>query len=128
MLSKNFLIPLIESLYVIFMLNFFKTKYSLAHPLTYFENKLLYHPIGKSEKPVSNICKLGNIGAYFIAAFIIFRFFIDNFNTNKILQKNIKLLSIFVLLLVFITSLLNFNAVVYLIPYFVYELIYVKNR
>ena len=33
---------------------------SLVVP-TYFNNKLLYHPIGKSIIPSSKVCKLGNL-------------------------------------------------------------------
>ena len=39
------LISFIEAIYVIYMLNYFKTKYSIAHPFTYFNNKYLFHPL-----------------------------------------------------------------------------------
>ena len=127
MVYNNILLALTEAVYVIYILNFFKTKYSLAHPLTYFENQLLYHPIGKSNKPICNICRLGNIGAYFIAGFIIIRFIILNKNGSNSIKNSIKTMSIFVLLLVITLSFLNFNAVVYLMPYFVFEIVYIKN-
>jgi|TARA_B110000285_G_C14934739_1_gene519022 hypothetical protein len=122
---NNLIIAITEVVYVIYIMNFFKTKYSLAHPFTYFENKMLYHPIGSSSKPICNICKLGNVGAYFIAAYILFRFVI--MLEYPIMQEYIKMMSIFVLLVVFILSFLNLNAVVYLIPYFVFEVLYIKN-
>lgn len=119
------LISVVEAVYVIYIMNFFKTKYSLAHPLTYFENKLLYHPIGTASKPICNICPLGNIGAYFIAAFIILRTVL--LYTNPKQKNSIKMASIFVLLVVAVLSLLNFNAVAYLIPYYVFEILLIKN-
>ena len=38
-------LALIHSIYIIYVLNYFKTRYNFAHPITYFNNKLLYHPI-----------------------------------------------------------------------------------
>ena len=119
------LFPVIEAVYVIYIMNFFKTKYSLAHPLTFFENKLLYHPIGTASKPICNICPLGNIGAFFIAAFILLRTFLLIKMPKQ--KESIKMASIFVLLVVAILSLLNFNAVAYLIPYYVFEILLIKN-
>ena len=121
------LFVLLEAIYVIYMLNYFKTKYSLAHPFTYFENKFLYHPIGKADKPICNICPLGNIGSFFIAFFIILRWILVNQTNLLNIKGTIKTASIFILLLVCMLSLMNFNAVVYLIPYFVYEILYINR-
>ena len=122
---NSLIIAITEAIYVIYIMNYFKTKYSLAHPFTYFENKMLYHPIGTASKPICNICKLGNVGAYFIAAYILFRFVIMLEYPN--MQEYIKMMSVFVLLVVFILSFLNLNDVAYLIPYFVFEVLYIKN-
>ena len=113
------LVSIIEAVYVIYILNFYKTKYSFAHPLTYFENKILYHPIGKSSEPISNICKLGNIGAFFIAAYIILRIFYKN---------EFSVLNKLVVFIVFVMSLLNFNAVIYLLPYFCIEYLVITKK
>ena len=120
-------ISLIEAFYVIYMLNYFKTRYSLAHPFSYFENKFLYHPIGKAENPICNICPLGNYGSYLIVAFIIIRLLIFSISDNNLLLGNVRLMSKIVLSLVFLLSLLNFNAVVYLIPYFILEVYLIKK-
>ena len=42
-LDKNqfLILTLIEAVYVVYIMNFFKTRYSLAHPFSYFENKFL---------------------------------------------------------------------------------------
>tara|TARA_B100001093_G_scaffold274816_1_gene262704 strand:+ start:1408 stop:1803 length:396 start_codon:yes stop_codon:yes gene_type:complete len=126
--SHNFLIlSLVEAIYVVYMMNFFKTKYSLAHPLTYFENKMLYHPIGKSDKPICNICPLGNYGSIAIAVYVILRWILFvKLNKSKD-RKNLKLFSIFALVLVILLCMLNFNAVVYLIPYFATEIYIIRN-
>ena len=124
LLDKSYflLLSLIEATYVVYMLNYFKTRYSLAHPLSYFESKFLYHPIGVSERPICQICPLGNWGSYLIAAFILIRMLIYNYSDNKLLLDNIRFSSMLVLSVVFILSLLNFNAVAYLLPYFIIEL------
>ena len=36
-----------ECCYIIYMMNIFKTRYSIAHPLSKFNNDLFHHPIGK---------------------------------------------------------------------------------
>lgn len=121
------LLSLVEAIYVVYMMNYFKTRYSLAHPLTYFENKFLYHPIGKSDKPICNICPLGNKGSVLIAIFVILRWIIFTNSSNKSQLKILKLFSIFGVSIAFLLSLLNFNAVVYLLPYFITEIYIIKN-
>ena len=37
------IISLLESIYVIYMLNYFKTRLSLAHPLTLYNNSYIRH-------------------------------------------------------------------------------------
>ena len=123
--TEFLLVSLVQAVYVIYMMNYFKTKYSLAHPFSYFENKFLYHPIGKSDKPICNICPLGNYGGFLIAIYVILRWVI--FTNMKKKNSGIKLFSIFALLLVFMLSLLNFNAVVYLLPYFISEVYIIKE-
>jgi hypothetical protein len=124
----NFLlISLVEAIYVVYMMNYFKTRYSLAHPFTYFENKFLYHPIGVADKPICNICPLGNKGSVLIAIFLILRWIIFNNTSNKVYLKGLKMFSMLVLSIAFLLSLLNFNAVVYLLPYFILEIYIIKN-
>ena len=124
-MDKSFiLLSFFQSIYIIYMLNYFKTKYSLSHPATYFENKLLYHPIGVSDKPVSNICQLGHILSWFLATFIIIRsiFLVKNIYVNVF-----KLLTLITLILGIVLSMMNFNAVVYLIPHFILEYYLLKK-
>jgi hypothetical protein len=111
----------IEAFYVLYMLNYFKTRYSLAHPLSNFNSSYFAHPIGVSSEPVSNICEFGHSASWFLVAFILLRICF-------IKSKYIRHLSIFVLVIVASVSMLNFNAVVYLLPYFIYEIHLLKNN
>ena len=107
------LLTLFDAIYIVYMLNYFKTKYSLAHPLTYFENKLLYHPIGVSDKPVSNVCPLGNYLSFFLAMFVLIRYYLHG--SRYQIKKNISLM---ILVITIVMSLLNFNVVLYLLPHY----------
>ena len=117
-------LALIHSIYIIYVLNYFKTRYNFAHPITYFNNKLLYHPIGMSEVPRSKVCKLGNILSWFLALFILFRAILY-INKPK-LRPILKQISLIGLIFAVILSMLNFNVVIYLIPHFIIE-IYIQK-
>ena len=116
----NLLITISECVYIIYIMCFFKTKKNFAHPLSYFENKLLYHPIDNLNYPENLICPLGHIFAYLSVIFILVRNFLS-INMKKIyLEKYHKK----ILIIVFIFSLANFNALIYLMPVFIYELFF----
>lgn len=118
-MNSFIIISFISAVYVVYMLRHFKTRYSLAHPLIKFKTEFLRHPIGTSPEPISNICPFGHLGALIIASAIIVRLFLV---INKIVPINlIKMYSRMAVFLVFIFSLMNMNAVVYLIPFFVSE-------
>ena len=117
-------LAVIHSIYIIYVLNYFKTRYNFAHPITYFNNKLLYHPIGMSEVPKSKVCKLGNILSWFLALFILLRSILY-INKPK-LRPIIKQISLIGLILAIILSMLNFNVVLYLVPHFIIE-IYIQK-
>ena len=118
------ILAVIHSIYIVYVLNYFKTRYNFAHPITYFNNKLLYHPIGMSDVPKSKVCKLGNILSWFLALFILIRavLYINRPPFRKIL-KNITLIG---LILAVTLSMLNFNVVIYLIPHFIIEIYILK--
>ena len=109
---------IIQSLYIIFMLNFFKTKYNFSLPYSFSNINLLKHSIEISEFPDFKICKLGKILGPFLALFILIR------NNNII--KIPKFYSKLVLFITFSLSLLNLNAVLYLIPHFILEIAYLN--
>jgi hypothetical protein len=116
---RNIILALCQSIYIIYVLNYFKTKYSIAHPFTFFENDFIYHPIGKSEVPISNICKLGHMLSWYLAGFLIVRAILLDNDFNK---KYIKTVSLIVLVFGIILSMMNFNAVLYLTPHFIIEI------
>lgn len=122
-MNKFTFLSIIDAIYVMYMLNYFKTKYNFAHPLTYYSNKVFYHPIGKIDKPQSLICPFGNVAGFFLAGFIILRLVFITCN-NKLSLFNY--ISRFILLLTFLLSFLNFNAVIYLIPHFIIEYFIIK--
>ena len=102
-------------IYLIFIFRYFKTTISFTHPLEfiimnkssqYFKHSLSY---GEYE---SKICPFGHDAIIALAIFILLRL------KFKVLTKVSK----FVLIMTFIISLLNLNAVIYLIPYFLFEL------
>ena len=124
-LTKLTLISIVEIVYVVYMLRCFKTRYSLAHPLVKFNGEYLKHPIGKSTIPQSTICQFGHDGAIIIALLILLRLkALYLFNINK---KKVASFNTFSLIIIIILAFMNFNALVYLLPFFVCEIILIKN-
>ena len=115
---------ILHSIYITYVLRFLKTKYSLAHPATYFENKLLYHPIGISKNPRSPVCKLGNELSLYLSLFILIRGILIY---NKYNLKQIKNITLIVLTLTITLSLLNLNVIFLLIPHFLIEYFFYFN-
>lgn len=110
------LISILEASYIIFIMNYFKTKYNFAHPLTYFQNDYLYHPVINVPEPQSMVCNFGKdvswlLGLYFIIRGLLFKYY--SIIINKI--------NIAVLIVMFIGSLLNFNVTIYFLPIYVIE-------
>ena len=114
---------LLEIGYVVYVLRYFKTCYSFD-----FRNLnltgYLYHLNKTSQKPESHICPFGQDMSLLLAIYLIYRLYL--YHTHKKINININKT---VLLIVFLLSLLNYNAVVYLIPFFIMELIliYIVN-
>ena len=124
-LTNLTIISLLEIVYVVYMLRCFKTRYSLAHPLVKFNEEYLKHPIGKSTTPQSTICQFGHDGAIIIALLILLRLkALYLFNINK---KKVASFNKFALIIIIILAFMNFNALVYLMPFFVCEIILIKN-
>jgi hypothetical protein len=112
------LISIIEAVYVIYMLNYFKTKYSLAPPLSYFKIQYLRHPIGVSAKPHTNICPFGHDISWLIAAALIIRSVLINTKCYK--KETIQFIKYATIILA-IGSLVNLNCLLYLLPVFIIE-------
>lgn len=119
----------IEMFYVIFMWNFFKTKYSFHNlweaPLM---NKaeipnFLKHTIN-TRRYECKICPLGNFAGFAIAGWIFFR---DIVAKNS-LRKDLKKINFIIFSVVLILSFaMNLNAFIYFIPVFIYEFLYRNN-
>jgi len=118
-MNKILIISVLEAVYTIYMLNYFETRYSLAHPFSYFRSRYFYHPIGVSEEPMSQICSFGHQMSWYLGAYFIIRVLLLMYVPR--LNKSIKLFNRALMILVFIVSLVNFNALVYLMPIFIVE-------
>ena len=116
-------LSLLHALYIIYVLNYFKTRYNFAHPITYFTNSLIHHPIGMSSVPKSKVCRLGKILSWYLALFIFLRGVLLE---KKLFVSLIKKVSLVVLVLAITMSMMNFNVVLYLIPHFIIEVYIVK--
>ena len=114
------LLTLIESIYVYYMYNIFKTKISFHHPLEVFiQNRdfsdYLRHPISSGIYE-SKICKLGNDASLLIICWLWIRLL---FKKDKIIKYNYIL---FIIILI-CSLLMNINSFIYFIPIYIYELI-----
>jgi hypothetical protein len=103
-------ITIVEAIYVFYMLRYFTTTYNFAHPLLDFSSNYFKHPIEVIDQPRNLICEFGHDCAIFLSLIVLLRLF------------NINIINKYILFLIFILSLMNFNALIYLIPFFIYEL------
>jgi hypothetical protein len=116
---KLLLISIVEVIYVYYILNYFKTKYSIHHPLEYIViNKLpefFKHPMGVYEYN-NKICPFGHFASNLLVLYLLIRYLILTRTTYKL--KNINLT---IIIITAVLSLLNMNAFIYLIPFFILE-------
>jgi hypothetical protein len=114
-------IYLVLAIYSVYMLNWFKTTWNFAHPLSKFSSEYLAHPIKKLTRPINPVCKLGNILSWFLALGLILR----GISLDSYITKFNRLYIVF-LVITFLLSLLNFNVTVYLLPILIYEVVIKK--
>jgi hypothetical protein len=110
------LLNLIEAFYVFYMMNYFKTSYSLHLPLENITkyNKFLIHPINTGHYQ-SKICPLGHLIGFLLPIWILIRVIYK----NSTIVKNINII---IWVLIFVLSfIMNINAFIYFIPAFVIE-------
>lgn len=123
MIKLLLIISSLESIYLIYMFNCFKTRFIFNHPmLCYLENiDYFKHPISRSKKCVQPICKFGqDVSLFFLAYFILRNILVYTNNIKMLLYLNS-----FVIGITFILSFfMNINAFVYLIPIFIIESYY----
>ena len=114
----NIIFSVLHSLYILYVLRFFKTRYSLAHPVTYFNDDLLHHPIGKSDVPRSPVCKLGHMLSWYLAVFVLLRgLVLSKYKCHDVVRN----ITLSILCLTITLSFLNFNVIALLLPHFLIE-------
>ena len=119
---KNSIIyKLLISIYIIYILVYFKTSYSVYHPLEVIlqnnlsVNSILKHPLYNTGLYENKVCGLGHIMAFLLAFWILNRKMITNnqyTNINNWIWYIIMTLSL----------ILNPNVFVYLLPVFCLEI------
>ena len=92
MKNKLLILSLLQSIYIIYILNYFKSRYSFAHPLFDFSSSYFKHPIGINNTPILNICNFGQQVSFYLAIFILLHFIF-------IKKKYCKKISIIVLII-----------------------------
>lgn len=126
-------ISIIEAIYVLYMLRYFKTTVSFSYAKS---TRLLYkiaynldidknyvaHPDKSSIESESHICNFGQDVSILISLFFLLRAIMLYYNKKWYWKFNTV-----VILSIFILSFLNMNAFVYLLPVFITE-IYVMYK
>ena len=119
-------VSLLEGLYVMYMFIYFKTCYSLeigrwndvpmGQILKKITNKdfseLLFHPRDKCRTPESQICLFGKYGSVFIFLYLILREFVSF----------PKYTNVIVFVIIMGLCMMNYNAVLYMLPVIATEL------
>lgn len=130
-MNNIFYYSLVESLYILYMYNLFKTKNFVHNPLEIFlqntifkDNDTMKHQI-KQVQYSSKICKFGKFVSVILVILIYLRYYAIVNNNYKNLTFLTKLSLILIIMFSFI---LNMNAFVYLIPVFIYEIYIINNN
>lgn len=127
-MNELLIITLIESIYATYMYNYFKTTYSFHNPLEMLLNNAIFsdffkHPMYSTEYS-SKICLFGNYIGVILSSWILVRYILNTYYTKS--EYMVKQVNTFIFCSVFIGSIImNFNAFIYYIPLFIYELIQV---
>ena len=125
-----YLITLFEIIYINYTFWFMKTKYYITHPLstlqcfeiTEIKNNIknfFKHPIYKGS-PDNYICPFGKFMIIILSFYLVIRLILFR---NKKYYNSLRKFNMFVLLITFTLSLMNMNAVIYLIPFFMIEIL-----
>ena len=119
---------IIEAIYIYYMYNLFKTKFSFHHPLEKIINKqpisdYFKHPI-YSGIYENKICPFGKLISKLLVIWIFVRIFLlKKYSYTKITKIN----NIIFGLVLIGSLLLNINSFIYFIPIFIYELYYFQD-
>ena len=120
-------ISIIEILYIYYMFQIFETRFTINNPwekfqLNYLNETVserifsfLNHPTSDSSIPESKICLFGKKIIYLLIIYLIFRLGLEH--------NFLKQINPIVLMITFILSLANLNALIYLTPFFFIEIL-----
>lgn len=123
-----FILTIFEIIYLFYMFILFKTKININHPYEYYLTNNLSnffkHPIENNDYG-NKICSFGKVCIILLIFLIVLRYiFIDKYFKNKMF----KYLNIIIIILSLLFSLLNMNALLYIIPFVIIELFIIKNN
>ena len=108
----RFIISIIESIYIIYMFNYFKTSIYLSHPFDIFTRKIKF--IDHSEKE-NHICPMGNYFGFLLPIWLLGRHFIHS-------DKSLKFNKIIMNTILIVSLITNMNAFIYFFPVYVNNL------
>lgn len=116
------IITFVLSVYLVFMFRHFRTTFTVHHPLEWYVQQRVgsyfKHPYGNTIYG-RKICPFGQHAILVLVAFLIVRLYLQVYtNTDHTLLRR---LSYIALVITVICSLMNMNAVLYLLPYFAHE-------
>jgi len=120
-MSFTIILSVLEAIYVIYMLNFYKSKTNYADPNVTFSNVFLAHPKTHSDVPISMVCPAGKMMGWVFGIYLVVREFAPNEKLEDIILA--KFLNVAVLFMGIAMSVMNLNVTLYLIPIFFIELL-----
>ena len=116
------LISILEAIYVVYMLRYFKTTQSFIvsdMPNIINTNMFSYlkHNEYNTNSPEHHICKFGRDASLIIGIYLLIR----AYSIHQYKSWNWKI-NIIIVSIIFLISLINLNAVIYLFPFYVTEI------
>lgn len=116
-----------EIIYLFYMFILFKTKINLNHPYEYYITNNLSdffkHPI-ENNVYGNKICPFGKVCIILLIFLIVLRYlFINQYSKSTML----KYLNILIIILSLLFSLLNMNALLYIIPFIIIEILIINK-
>ena len=118
MKNELLLISIIESIYLIYMFHFLKTSinFNVLPELSLVKDNDYFKHLSDDTCGL-RICKFGRIVIFLLIAVLLIR------NVYQITKFQMNV----ILVISFILSLMNLNAVVFLIPFWLIEIFYIRN-
>ena len=121
-LCTRVLATFVLSVYLVWMFRHFRTTFTVHHPLEALIQRhvgdYFKHPYGNTTYG-RKICPFGRHAILLLVGFLWVRVYLEA--TGSASEATVRTLSGVVLGVTALCSLMNMNAVLYLVPYFVYE-------